>query len=62
MASRGAIGLYGRALEVRTIWLGGLGATLKDAAGALLWPRGLGAQDGPDRLIEDGFQASLGEG
>ena len=36
--------------------------TLKDAAGALLWPRGLGAQDGPDRLIEDGFQASLGEG
>lgn len=29
VASRGAIGLYGRALEVRTIWLGGLGATWK---------------------------------
>lgn len=35
---------------------------LEDAAGALLRPRGLGAQDGPDRLIEDGFEASLGEG
>jgi len=36
--------------------------TLQDAAGTLLWPRGLGAQDGPDRLIKDGLQASLGEG
>lgn len=36
--------------------------TLQDAAGTLLWPRGLGAQDGPDRLVKDGLQASLGEG
>lgn len=35
---------------------------LEDAAGALLWPCGLRAQNGPDRLIKDGFQASLGEG
>ena len=35
---------------------------LEDAAGPLLWPRGLGAQDSPDRLVKDGFQASLGEG
>lgn len=34
---------------------------LEEDAGALLRPRGLGAQDGPDRLIKDGFQASLGE-
>lgn len=35
---------------------------LEDAAGALLCPCGLRAQDGPDRLIKDSFQASLGEG
>lgn len=35
---------------------------LEDAAGALLRPRGLGTQDGPDGLVEDGFEASLGEG
>ena len=28
---------------------------LEDAAGALLWPCGLRAQDGPDRLIKDSF-------
>lgn len=54
-------------------WVGGLGESkpsgwegwmhpLEDAAGALLWPCGLRAQNGPDRLIKDGFQASLGEG
>lgn len=42
--------------------VGGRLSPLEDAAGALLRPRGLGAQDGPDRLIEDGFEASLGEG
>lgn len=35
---------------------------LEDAAGALLRPCGLGTQDGPDRLVKDGFEASLGEG
>lgn len=35
---------------------------LEDAAGAFLRPRGLGAQDGPDRFVKDGFQASLGKG
>lgn len=42
------------------MWAGLL--PLEDAAGALLWPCGLRAQNGPDRLIKDGFQASLGEG
>lgn len=42
--------------------MGGRLSPLEEAAGALLRPRGLGAQDGPDRLIEDGFEASLGEG
>lgn len=39
-----------------------VGATLEEAAGALLWPRGLRAQDGTDGLVKDGLQASLGEG
>lgn len=42
------------------MWVGLL--PLEDAAGALLWPCGLRAQDGSDRLIKDSFQASLGEG
>lgn len=42
-------------------WGGGL-LPLEDAAGAFLRPRGLGAQDGPDRFVKDGFQASLGKG
>lgn len=35
--------------------------TLEDATGALLRPRGLRAQHSPDRLIEDSFEAPLGE-
>ena len=42
------------------MWVGLL--PLEDAAGALLWPCGLRAQDGSDRLIKDSCQASLGEG
>lgn len=44
--------------------VGGVGGAspLEDAAGALLRPRRLGTQDGPDGFVEDSFQASLGEG
>lgn len=35
---------------------------LEEATGALLLPRGLRAQHGPDGFVEHGFQASLGEG
>lgn len=55
------VGSGGRGRECHEAVGAGL-LPLEDAAGALVWPCGLRAQDGPDRLIKDSFQASLGEG
>lgn len=63
MASRGAIRLWVGILEDQTHLGGSAGVQpLEEAAGALLLPRGLRAQHGPDGFVEHGFQASLGEG
>lgn len=63
MASWGTVGLCMGVLEGQDHLGGRAGEQpLEDAAGALLRPRGLGAQDSPDRLVKDSFQAPLGEG